>query len=107
MSMWEVIEDDYGFDQWFQIEYSDGTAFDLTGYTASLVVWSGEGGSRSTKATMAGTLDGSPSTGRVKFTPAAADFNTPGIYYFVIKLTQASIEVKTDVYQLRVIEGAT
>jgi hypothetical protein len=107
MSVWEVVEDDYGFDQWFQIGYSDGTAVDLTGYTASLVMWSGEGLSRATKATMSGTLDGTPSTGKVKFTPGATDFNTPGIYYFTVKLSTGSLEFKTMPCQVRVIEGAT
>ena len=107
MSKWEVKEDDFGYWQWFQIYYSDGTTvFDLTGYTAVLQVWSGTGSSRVIKASMNGTLDAAPSTGRVRFTAIAADFNTAGEYSFHVKLTTAGSEVKTDTYTVRVIEGA-
>jgi hypothetical protein len=107
MSLWEIVEDNYGFYQWFQVTYSDGSIFDLTDYGAALEIWSGEGGSRVVKATVNGVVDSTPSTGRVKFQVPASATDAAGEYSFHIKLTKTGVVASTDTYTFRVIEGAT
>ena len=107
MSVWEIVEDDFGYYQAFAVTYSTGGAFDLTGYDVVLEVWSGEGVSRVLKGTINGSVSATPSTGVVSFQMVAEVFDTPGEWYFHIKMTQAGVEAKTDTYTVRVIEGAS
>ena len=107
MSTWEIVEDDFGYTQTFLVTYKDGTIFDLTGYTVSLEIWSGVGAGRVIMDTLSGTLDPTPTTGRVSFTVTAASTAVSGEYSFHIKMVVGSSEeIKTDTYIVRVIEGA-
>jgi len=94
----KVKKGDYGFSQPFVIKKNDGTLFDLTTYTVTLVIWNGSG----IKDTIIGSLDANPATGKCSFTIGAVTFNTVGTYNFHIKITKAGTQVSTFTYEVEV-----
>lgn len=80
-----VVQNAYGYNLKFTLQNADGTAFDLTGYTALKfnVQFANTPGQK-----FSGTpvVSGSPSGGILLYAVAQTDFNEAGIY-------QAQIEV--------------
>jgi hypothetical protein len=93
-----VKKDDYGFSQPFRIKKKDKTLFDLTGYTATLYIWSGA----TLKDSIVGTLDADPTTGKCYFTINSDTFDTAGTYSFHIKLTKTGVRISTYTYEVEV-----
>ena len=83
----------YGLQQPFTIKTPDGTAFDLTGYTVTLYVFSA-----ALLFSLVGILDADPTTGICYFTPIITDFATAGKYRFEVECTKAGAVVKTKNY---------
>jgi len=86
MADWTLVEGDEGYDQSFTVTDVDGGAFDLTGYTITLVVWDSSG----TVLFSGGCVSAEPETGVCTYTIADGDLDTPGDYWWRIKLTSNS-----------------
>ena len=81
---------------------NDGTAFDLTGYTASAKLSQGYASTR-TRTSITTTINSDPTTGIITLTLTADQTNTldaPARYVYDVEITQTSDSTIT-----RVIEG--
>lgn len=88
MADWEVTVGEYGYAKQFNVVDSAGAAFNLTGYTVTLKVWS------DSTSLFTGTcdLDADPTTGICYYTPISTDFSATGKYYWRLELTKAGVE---------------
>lgn len=98
-----IPKGDFGYDLNFTITDSDGTAYNLTGYTATLKVWAK--GDPSTLTVDAPTTLVVAASGTCKYEIVDGDFGSKGFYNFELELTKAGAEESTQVYELEVTES--
>jgi len=110
--MIEVKQGDYGFDLTFEIKNSDGSEFDLDGYTATLKVWKQDG-----TILFSGACDiDNASEGLCHYNIQSGDFDTldnpqlSGItrysdYVAEIELTKSGVILSTPSFIIRVWES--
>jgi hypothetical protein len=70
------------------LKLADGTVFDLTGYTAKLIVRAD--GAATPKINAAVTVLSPATAGKVQYDPAAVDVDTVGVYKGEIEATETA-----------------
>ena len=98
-----IPKSDYGFDIDFTVQDSSGSAYDLTGYTVTLKVWS-PGVPGTLLIDDSCTIDDA-SSGTCHYSVSSGDFDTVGIYHGELELTQAGIVESTEVFGITVSES--
>ena len=98
-----VPKGDYGFDLNFTVRDSDGDAYNLTGYTIKLKVWSPNNPSILMVNGTCSILVAA--SGTCKYTVANGDFNSVGNYLFELELTKTGVVESTKTQTLFVTES--
>jgi hypothetical protein len=98
-----VPRNDKGYYLNFTVQYADGTAFNLTGYTIGVKVWAP---GRPDNPVLSGT--GAivvAASGTCKYLITATDFPNAGLYNLELELTQSGVIESTRSYILEVSES--
>lgn len=93
-----VPKGDYGYYLNFIVQKSDGTAYDLTGYTITLKVW--RAGSPDILI-MSGACDiVTAASGICKYLVASGDFDDLGRYEAELELTKVDVKESTKTFEI-------
>ena len=79
MTTFSVSQNDFGYLITDTLKNSDGTPFDLAGYTVKFVVWQA-GNPTAPLINAAATVSATPATGGVSYMVNKTDFPQPGIW---------------------------
>ena len=100
----ELKKGDNGFDINFTVTNSDGTAFNLTGYTIKWKMWPKN---RPTRLILDVTVTiVSAVAGTCKYAAVAGDFDLPGLFDAELEMTQAGVKVSTKNFEVLVADSA-
>ena len=101
MQTFEVQQGSYGWNMDFTCTDSSGTAFNLTGYTATLKVWK-EG--RTTMYLSGGCTTDVAASGTCHYSVLTTNFDEIYKFYARIEATKASTVVKFEKFWIDVVE---
>jgi len=99
MTDWIVKENNYGWRQTFTLT-KDGTAYNLTDYSAKLKVW--EPGKTALKFSGDCIIDDDPTTGKCYYDVITTDFDTAGEFLGEIELTKTGEVLDTYTFTILV-----
>lgn len=102
--MLELEKGDFGYEITFTCQKSDGSAFDLTGYTVTFNVW--EQGAPGTILLAGACSIISAIAGTCKYTVATGNFDSAGAYRGEIQATKTGVKQSFIPFSISVIESA-